>query len=90
MHKVIKSREEVGELVLNEMRKHPGCEQLAAIRIVGESHEWFIAPRDRTAQFSASAQQAAMAVGLALRDKYAVNSDQNNPSRREESSNGRR
>jgi hypothetical protein len=75
VRQVIKSREEVGELVLNEMRKHPGCEKLAAIRIVGELHEWFIAPRDRTAQFSQSAQRAAMAVGLAFREKYEVKSD---------------
>lgn len=72
--RIVKSREEIGELVIQEMRKHPGCEKLERIRIVGDADEWSVAPTDRAAQFSEVAQRAASGVILALRKKYAVSS----------------
>ncbi|MBR1040595.1 hypothetical protein JQ593_17450 [Bradyrhizobium viridifuturi] len=62
-------------MVLNEMRKYPGCEKLAAIQIVSDPRGWFIAPVDRSAQFSELAQRAAIAVQITLHNKYATDPD---------------
>jgi hypothetical protein len=75
VNKLAKSEAELGELVIREMRKQPGCETLAAIRIVRDTPGWFIAPHDPTAQFSEPAQRAAIAVQIALQKKYVVRSD---------------
>jgi len=73
--KIRKTKAELNVLVLNEMRKYPGCEELDAIRIVSDLRGWFIAPSDRSAPFSAPAQRAAIGVQITLHNKYATDPD---------------
>jgi hypothetical protein len=64
-------RAEIRKIVLDAMRKYPGCEKLAAVRIVGHLDAWSIAPCDSAARFSEQVQRAASAVVLELSDKYS-------------------
>jgi hypothetical protein len=73
--RITKTKAELNVLVLNEMRKYPGCEELDAIRIISDPRGWFIAPIDRSAQFSEPAQRAAIAVQITLHNKYATDPD---------------
>ncbi|WP_158020947.1 hypothetical protein [Methylorubrum extorquens] len=70
-----KTKAELSELVLNEMRKYPGCEKLAAIHIVSDPRGWFITPGDAGVYFSDAAQRAAIAVQIALHNRYITDPD---------------
>ena len=69
------TKTELSVLVLNEMRKYPGCEQLEGIGIVSDPRGWFIVPEDRGAYFSEPTQRAAIAVQITLHSRYAIDPD---------------
>jgi uncharacterized membrane protein len=73
--KIAQTKAELGELIVNEMRKQPGCERLVAVRVVSNAGGWFIAPHDPAAHFSEAAQRAAIAVQISLHKRYVVASD---------------
>lgn len=71
--KIINTKAELVDLVLEKMRSYEGCEELQDIRIeIDQKGAWFIAPCDLTARFSERAERAALTAQAALREKYGV------------------
>jgi hypothetical protein len=73
MEKVIKTKAELIDLVLEKMHRYEGCEKLSHIGIeIDQNGAWFIAPCDSTARFSKKIKCAALAAQIALRYEYDV------------------
>jgi hypothetical protein len=71
MAMVLKTRQQLAALALEEMRRYPQCGALDNVDIRTDLHGvWFIAPQAPTSSFTIAVQRAAVKAQIALRPRY--------------------